>query len=134
MSTHVSMLERANRAREYLEVGYAACNHAVPSLAGLAGYMGVGRNTVRAWAESDQDFGEMVECISAVQECMLINGGLNRSFDASVAKLLLGKHGYSAQATIEHAGMIKNESAFDASGLSDSALDELVAIRAKTAV
>ena len=99
--------ERADKIRDYIENGWALCNHAVPSLAGLAGYLGIGRPRLIAWCMDDEELAELVEGMQAVQECMLVSGGLYKTMDASIVKLMLGKHGYSSQATVEHSGTMK---------------------------
>lgn len=103
----LSERERIEKAREYVIEGYATMGHVVPSIAGLAGYFGVGRPRIRAWCEQDEDFAEIVEGMLAVQETMLLAGGLSRSMDPTIVKLALSKHGYSTTATIEHAGIPK---------------------------
>lgn len=125
----LSERERIEKAREYVIEGYATMGHVVPSIAGLAGYFGVGRPRIRAWCEQDEDFAEIVEGMLAVQETMLLAGGLSRAMDPTIVKLALSKHGYSTTATIEHAGSVRTEHTLDPSKLSAETLRELVAIR-----
>ncbi len=124
--------ERYDKILEYITSGWALSevSDAVPNIAGLAAYLGVGKPTLKAWCELDEDIAGLIEGMQAKQESMLISYGLRKQFDAKITALLLGKHGYSSQATIEHAGMIKNESTIDPSLLSDTALQEIIAIRA----
>jgi len=124
--------ERYEKILDYITSGWALSDvsHIVPNIAGLAAYLGVGKPTIKAWCEQDEDIATLIEGMQAKQEAMLIAGGLTEKFNAPIVKLMLGKHGYSSQATIEHAGMIKNESTIDPSLLSDTALQEIIAIRA----
>lgn len=125
----LSERERIEKAREYVMEGYATCGHIVPTVAGMAGYFGVGRPRIKAWAEQDEDFAEVVEGMMAVQESLLVAGGLSKIMDSQVVRLMLSRHGYHPQATIEHTGSMKSEHSIDPSKLSPEALQELVALR-----
>lgn len=84
------------RALEYLlNDGFKQAGDIVPSVAGLACYLGVSRSTVYEYVTKNLDFSDIVEGVQAVQERMLINGGLNSDFNASITKLMMAKHGYS---------------------------------------
>lgn len=124
--------ERYDKILDYITSGWALddVKHVVPNIAGLAAYLGVGKPTIKAWCELDEDVAGLIEGMQAKQEAMLIAGGLTERFNAKITSLMLAKHGYSTSAVIEHAGTIKNESTIDPSLLSDTALQEIIAIRA----
>lgn len=126
-----TLADRVEHARSYLLGGWPLSGAEVPSLAGLACWFGVGRHTIRAWCDEDEDFAEVVEGIHAMQEVRLIDGGLNKSYDGSVTKLLLTRHGYSDKSQIEHSGTMRQEVAtIDPSQLSEPTLRELIELRA----
>jgi len=133
---HVSIepRERYSKIHEYITSGWAldGVGHVVPNIAGLAAYLGVGKPTIKAWCEDDEDIAGLIEGMQAKQESMLIAGGLLKAFDSKITTLMLGKHGYSSQATIEHAGTVKTESSINPELLSDSTLQEIIAIRASS--
>lgn len=67
----------------------------LPSVAGLSIYLGVARSTVYLWAEKHKEFSDILETILAEQEKRLIENGLSGTYNSNIAKLALGKHGYS---------------------------------------
>lgn len=46
----------------------------------------------------------ILERIELTQEIVPINGGLTGEMNSNIVKLVLGKHGYSDKAAIEHSG------------------------------
>lgn len=101
--------DRYEKVLEYITSGWALddVSHIVPNIAGLAAYLGVGKPTIKAWCELDEDIAGLIEGMQAKQEAMLIAGGLMKAYDPKVVGLLLAKHGYSTQSTIEHIGIPK---------------------------
>lgn len=93
--THYSD-EIARKAREYLSV-YEELGHAVPSVAGLSIYIERARSTIYQWAahEDNKEFADILEQINATQEQKALSSGLKGDFNATIVKLLLGKHGYN---------------------------------------
>ncbi len=81
---------------------------AIPSIAGLSLHLGVSRSTVYKWRADDVSppFSDILDKILATQEVKLMNGGLNGDFNAAIAKLALGKHGYSEKHDVK-AGVIE---------------------------
>ena len=82
-------------ARDYIE-NYADAGHIIPSVVGMASELKVSKSTLYDWAsQKDNEFSDILdECMDS-QEIKLMNGGLSGDFNASIAKLALGKHGYS---------------------------------------
>lgn len=84
-------------AKAYVDSGGEVGDDAVPTIAGLAVYCGIARDTVYAWASEPekQEFSDIVEKLMATQEKQLLNGGLRGTLNASITKLALAKHGYT---------------------------------------
>jgi hypothetical protein len=87
--------ELLKQAENYMRGGWKEINDTIPSLAGLACYLGVSRETVNAWSNEKPDFSDITTGILALQERELVNRGLLKEFDSGISKLILGKHGYS---------------------------------------
>lgn len=83
-------------AERYLEE-YNVNGELIPSVAGLALYLGVSRSVVHLWAtqEDKTEFLDMLEKIKAKQELLLLTGGLGGTMNSTITKLVLSKHGYS---------------------------------------
>lgn len=88
--------EALNTAEDYI-VNFSDYGDAIPSVVGLAVALETHRDTIYAWAkeEGKEAFSDIVKRLSTNQERRLLNGGLDNSFNPTIAKLLLGKHGYS---------------------------------------
>ncbi|QNK82585.1 DNA-packaging protein [Nakamurella sp. PAMC28650] len=76
----------------------------LPSVAGLAIYLKVARQTVYDWAETYPQFSDILDEILAEQEQRLIDNGLAGNYNSAIAKLVLGKHGYQDKLAQEHTG------------------------------
>lgn len=68
----------------------------LPTIEGLAVYLGISRETVYAWEkeEDKKSFSDILGKLRAVQANTLINNGLSGDYNPVIAKLLLMKHGY----------------------------------------
>ena len=90
------------KTQEYID-NYEEHGHAIPSVAGLALILGVGRRTIYDWAkrEENEEFSHTLEILNASQECTLLNKGLLGEFNSAITKLALGNHGYSDKQQIE---------------------------------
>jgi hypothetical protein len=97
--------ELLQRARKYVDGAWQTeAGDVVPMECSLAEFCGISEKTLYEW-KLDPDksqFGEICARVFAMQKKWLINGGLNRSYDSGLAKLLLMKHGYSDRAEIDH--------------------------------
>lgn len=92
-------------AMKYLEGDYAIDGGVIPTVAGLACYLGVSRSSVNKWAVEDKSeggFSDIVEGILSMQEFKLVNGGLKGDYNPTIAKLLLTKHGYTDKAEVDN--------------------------------
>ncbi len=66
----------------------------LPKAEGLALYLGVSRDTLYEWAKQYPDFSDILEKVNQIQADRVINEALAGNYNATIAKLLLGKHGY----------------------------------------
>lgn len=85
--------EMLEKAQEYLD----NCPDPIHTIEGLTDYLGKARSTIYKWlGEADKkDFSDTVERIKVKQAKMLIENGLNGTFNPSITKLMLGtNHGY----------------------------------------
>lgn len=97
--------ETCERTRAYL-IEYKSQGDMIPSVVGLAHWLGTCRDTIRAWGnEKDKaEFSAILKEIQSEQERVLIGNGLCGEFNAAITKLVLGKHGYSEKVATEHTG------------------------------
>lgn len=88
------------KAKDYLN----NCPDELPSVAGLSIVLGVARKTIYDWAsqEDKAEFCDIVEALMSRQEKKLFERGLKNEYNASIAKLMLSKHGYSDKQEIDH--------------------------------
>lgn len=94
--------ESLEKAKEYLLGGYKEVEEVVPSIAGLACFLGKSRSRVYEYGEQNKEFKDTLEGIKVLQESKLINGGLKGEFNSTIAKLMLSNHGYSEKQEIDH--------------------------------
>jgi len=95
--------ELVEKARSYL-YNYESEGDVFPQVAGLAVFLGISRDTIYEWIQDDtkKEFSYIVAQICAMQEKVLVNGGIMGEFNATIAKLMLAKHGYSEKQEVDH--------------------------------
>ena len=82
------------QAWKYLE-HYQDYGHAVPSVVGLCSVLNRGKSTLYTWAQDDtKGFRDILAAINESQERVAVDMGLKGLYNATIVKLLLGKHGY----------------------------------------
>lgn len=88
--------EIIDKSKDYLE-NFADNGDVIPSVEGLAAYIGRARSTLYNWAEDEnkKEFLDILESINEKQKRLLINKGLTSEFNSNITKLVLGKHGFS---------------------------------------
>ena len=86
---------RCDKAKEYLIDGWKSVGDVMPTIAGLACYIGVSRETIYKWSKDNVNFSDILDSIMAFQENQLVNRGLDGTFNSTITKLMLTKHGYS---------------------------------------
>jgi len=82
-------------ALRYVMGAWRDVGDVVPSIAGLACFLGVNKDTIHTWALEDSNFSDYSKGIKVLQERSLLNGGLSGDFNSNVCKMMLTKHGYS---------------------------------------
>lgn len=87
--------EHIDAGKYYLVQGYLDKSEVVPSVAGLACFLGKGRRQIYDWGAQNGEFLHILEGIKVAQENILITGGLRGEFNPTITKLMLTKHGYS---------------------------------------
>ncbi|WP_334324336.1 DNA-packaging protein [Gilliamella apicola] len=90
------------KAKEYLLGGFKDVEEVVPSIAGLACYLGKARSRVYEYGKSNEEFKDTLEAIQSLQESLLVNKGLTGEFNSPIVKLMLANHGYSEKQSIDH--------------------------------
>ena len=106
------------KAKGYIDC-YEELGESVPSIAGLSNYIDVNRSTARDWGNNNPAFSTIVERILEKQELKLLSNGLTGDYNASIAKLMLTKHGYTDKVETD------NHTTIDLSGFSDSQLEAM---------
>lgn len=83
---------------KYLEE-YKDLGEVIPTIAGVARYLGIARPTVYAWADDPEkaDFSYMISKVQTEQEIITLSNGLTGAFKPQVSTLVLSKHGYAAK-------------------------------------
>ena len=93
--------ELIQKALFYLaEDGWKDAGDSVPSAAGLACYLGIGRQTLYDYKEQSDEFSYILDGVQVAQEKMLINKGLDGVFNPTITKLMMSKHGYSDNSNV----------------------------------
>lgn len=91
------MLEKA---KEYLgkchdETQEKGIKVNLPTIEGLARFLGVNKTTLYEWEEKHEEFSNVLDAIRYEQAQRLIDNGLSGAYNPTIAKLLLSsKHGY----------------------------------------
>jgi len=88
--------ELVDKCKEYLELERPSLTEVIPSIEGLALYLGISRQTIHRWKneEDKDDFCYIIEQILAKQGQTLLNNGLTGLFNSTISKVILTKHGY----------------------------------------
>jgi hypothetical protein len=79
------------KANEYLSV----YTRLIPSHQDLALYLGIADATLYRWADEKPEFKEILSRVKQTQFAVAMDGGLSNDMNASIVKLLMGKHGLS---------------------------------------
>ena len=95
--------EILDKVQQY-RVEYKLLNQVIPSVAGLAVYLSVSRDTIYEWCKEHPRFSDILDDILSDQESILLNMGLSGKFNSNITKLVLGKHGYHERRDTELSG------------------------------
>lgn len=75
----------------------------IPTIAGLAVFLEVGRQSIYDWKKEHDEFSYILDKMLAEQESQLIKHGLNGTYNATIAKLIMATHhGYSDKQAVDH--------------------------------
>jgi hypothetical protein len=66
----------------------------LPSIEGLCIKLKISKDTLYQWEKEHKEFSDDIEEVRKIQAERLINNGLNGSYNPTIAKVLLTKHGY----------------------------------------
>lgn len=82
----------------------------IPTIEGLCLYLGIGKTTCYKWLEEPgkEEFVDITREILDKQAKVLLNKGLSGTFNSTITKVILGKHGYSEK--VDHDLTTKGES------------------------
>ena len=90
-------IEILEKARDYIDKWSTtprADRKNLPKVAGLAIELGVHRDTIYDWSREHEEFSYILDNLLALQEDELVESGLEGSFNPTITKLMLTKHGY----------------------------------------
>lgn len=65
-----------------------------PNAGGMAVALRVDRDTLYTWSKKHPEFKEVMRLMNAIQQDRLMNAGLSGRYNATIASLILGRHGY----------------------------------------
>lgn len=88
-------------AENYLR-NYEKFDDVIPSHIGLSLVLGINAETLYSWNKDPRkpEFTNILERILKKQHQVLISKGLSGEFNSNIAKLVLGKHGYSDKSDV----------------------------------
>jgi len=76
----------------------------LPTIEGLAVYLGISRDTIYDWETKYSEFSDIIEILRAEQAKRLANKGLSGDYNPTIAKLMMMKHGYREKQDITSDG------------------------------
>jgi len=88
-------------AESYI-TSHADYGDVVPTICGLAGVLGVIEKTLYNWSEKHPRFLHTLQTIKQKQKNLLVNKGLDGSFQPTIAKLMLANHGLHDKQDTRH--------------------------------
>ena len=87
------------KAQEYVQRARTSAlsvdDGGLPSIAELALYLDVNRDTLYEWSKVHSEFSDILRTLLTAQEMKLIDNGLSGKWNSNITKLMLTKHGYS---------------------------------------
>ena len=114
--------------QNYIQVGYKQADDQIPSLPGLAEFLGSTTEEVSEW--DDPAYLRQLCALQDKQQQIILNKGLTGSFNSTVVKLVLAKHGFSertevhqtGETTVTHREIVKDMDPKEASRVYDDML------------
>jgi hypothetical protein len=86
--------ETLSMMNTYLET-YEEEGQVLPTIAAFSRFVKVNKDTLYEWEKKHSEFKEAMDDLRAAQETALINNGLAGTYNSTITKLILSKHGYS---------------------------------------
>lgn len=92
--------EMLTKTREYIdsaedvEIGVKHIKVNLPTIEGLALFLGVNKTTIYEWEQVHEEFSHDTGRLRAKQAKELVNKGLSGDYNPTIAKVLLSRHGY----------------------------------------
>jgi len=74
----------------------------LPSIEGLVVYLDIPKSDIYTWEKVHPDFLRVLNKLRAKQAELLLNNGLSGTYNSTISKLILTKHGY--REGFEHSG------------------------------
>ena len=101
--------ELCEKAKDYLTTYKSTYKDEFPSVVGLCVALGRSRQTLYRWADAEsavyhEEFSDILATVADIQQQVLLNNGVNGTFNAQITKLVLGKHGYHDKQDTETTG------------------------------
>lgn len=86
-------------ARDYLTTYKTKHKHEFPSVVGMCKILNRSTTTLYRWADENsnvyhEEFSDILRACKETQQLVLLNNGVNGTFNSQITKLVLGKHGY----------------------------------------
>lgn len=66
----------------------------LPSIEGLAVYLDINKTTIYDWESKYEEFSHVIDTLRGKQAEKLLNNGLSGTYNSTISKVLLTKHGY----------------------------------------
>jgi len=73
----------------------------LPTIEGLALHLEISRSTLYLWQKEHEEFSDIIETLLQKQAQTLVNNGLQGTYNPTIAKVLLTKHGYTDKQEID---------------------------------
>lgn len=100
----------------------------IPSLEGLSVATGITRETIYQWENEDgkDEFSDIIKEIRSEQAKRLLNNGLAWTYNPTIAKLMLTKHGYSDKQETENKNLNIDTTPKELASMTDEQLQALL--------
>lgn len=102
----------------------------IPTIEGLARYLKIHRSTLYEWKKTHVQFSYIIEELQQKQAERLLSNGLSGTYNSTIAKVLLTKHGYTDKTEVDQKTTIEDKRK-DLSKLSNDDIDALERIYSK---
>lgn len=122
------------KAEAYANGAYVEKGDVVPTIVGMALYMGLTTETLYVWSkhEDKKAFSDIFTRVWQTQHQGLVNGSLRGELNPAISKMMLTKHGYSDKVEQDNTssdGSMSPKPALDASQLPQETLDAIMQAR-----